>query len=69
MPSIYGFIYKCKRVIPFIRQHLLVSILILIEGYKGLNLNKLEARMKRSLKMHEIKTGSITTGLIDSTKG
>jgi hypothetical protein len=63
--GIYGFVYKCKRVIPSIKQHLLVSILMLIEGDKGLNLNNnLEAQMKRSLKIQEIMTGSIiTTGI------
>jgi hypothetical protein len=60
--GIYGFVYKCKRVIPSIKQHLLVSILMLIEGDKGLNLNNnLEAQMKRSLKIQEIMTGSIIT--------
>jgi hypothetical protein len=60
-------------VIPSIRQHLLVSILMLIEGNKGLNLNNnLEAQMKRSLKIQKIRTGSIiTTGFatIGSMKG
>jgi hypothetical protein len=47
-------------VIPSIGQHLLVSILILVEGDKGLSLNdKLEAQMKRSLERQGINTGSI----------
>ena len=60
--SIHGFTYKCKRVIPCIRQHLLVSILILLEGDKEVNINNLEASMKGSLKIHEVKTGIMTRG-------
>jgi hypothetical protein len=49
-------------VIPFIRQHSLVSILILIEGDKKMNINNLEAPMKGSLKIHEVKPGIMTRG-------